>query len=205
MKECKNKNENRNKVIISITIVTIIVALVAGGTYAWWTWVSGNNTAVNITVRGMTMILDGGGDISSQNLVPTSCTNTTYAIQRQITYSVTNPTTIDSTATIQLNPSTFPTQLRNSKLMWKLTTAANCAGTEIANGTFSSTTQGSVMNLTTVSVPANTTTAITGTFYLSIWLDSSYSSTNTGNTVSDNIQDKTMNLKLTGTITQNAS
>ena len=108
----KYKDENNKKVVISITIVTMIIALVAGGTYAWWTWVSGNNTAVNITVKGMTMILDGGGDISSKNLVPTSCTNTTYAIQRSISYSVTNPTTIDSIATIQLNPSTFPTMVQ---------------------------------------------------------------------------------------------
>lgn len=200
-----NNNKDEKKVIISITIVALIIILVSGGTYAWWTWVSGNNTAVNITVKGMTMILDGGGDITSQNLVPTSCTSTTYAIQRKITYSLTNPTTIASTATIQLNPATFPTALRNGKLMWKLTTVANCGGSEVASGTFSSTTQGSVMDLTTIAVPANTTTAITGTYYLSIWLDSSYTSTNTGNTVSDTIQDKTMTLKLTGTIAQNAS
>lgn len=205
MKKNKKKNNDKQKTILILTIVALIIALVAGGTYAWWTWVSGNNTNVNITVKGMTMILDGGGDITAQNLVPTSCTNTTYAVQRTINYSVTNPTTIAATATIQLNPSTFPTQLRNAKLMWKLTTAANCGGTQVATGTFSSTTQGSVMNLTTVSVPANTTTPITGTYYLSIWLDSSYTSTNTGNTVSDTLQNKSMTLKVTGTIAQNQS
>lgn len=206
MKNNKKKDENRNKVIISITIVALIVALVAGGTYAWWTWVSANNTAVNITVKGMTMTLDGGGNITAQNLVPTSCTSTTYAVQRQISYSLTNPTTIASTATIQLNPSTFPTQLKNSKLMWKLTTAANCGGTQVATGTFGSTTQGRVMDLTTIAVPAGTTTPITGTYYLSIWLDSSYTgTTNVGGEVKDTIQDKSMTLQLTGTIAQNQS
>ena len=205
MKNNKKKQKEKNKTTILLTIITLIIALIAGGTYAWWTWISGNNTNVNITVKGMNATLNGGGNITSKNLVPTTCTNTTYAIQRTINYSVTNPTTIDSTLTIRLNPTTFPTQLRNSKLMWKLTTAANCGGTEVATGTFSSTTQGRVMDLTTVSVPKNTTTAITGTYYLSIWLDSSYTATNTGNTVSDTIQDKTMSLSLVGEVTQNQS
>lgn len=208
MKNNKKKDENRNKVIISITIVALIVALVSGGTYAWWTWVSANNTdtAVNITVGRLEMILDGGGNITAQNLVPTSCTSTTYAVQRQISYSLINPTTVASTATIQLNPSTFPAQLKNSKLMWKLTTAANCGGTQVATGTFGSTTQGRVMDLTTIAVPAGTTTPITGTYYLSIWLDSSYTgTTNVGGEVKDTIQDKSMTLQLTGTIAQNQS
>ena len=205
MKKNKKKNKDKQKTILILTIVVLIIALVAGGTYAWWTWVSENNTNVNITVTGPNSHIDGGGNITAQNLVPTSCTNTTYTVQRTINYSVTNPTTIDSTLTIQLNPTTFPTQLRNAKLMWKLTTGANCTGEEVDSGTFSSTVQAKAMDLTTVSVPANTTTPITGTYYLSIWLDSSYTATNTGNTVSDTIQDKTMNLSLTGTVTQNQS
>ena len=119
----KNKNENRNKVIISIIIIALIIALVSSGTYAWWTWISAdeNDTAVNITVNGMTMILDGGGNITAQNLVPTSCTNTEYTIQRTITYGVTNPTDVDSTATIQLNPSTFPTMIQRSFMLYLTT------------------------------------------------------------------------------------
>lgn len=208
MKNNKKKDENRNKVIISITIVALIIALVSGGTYAWWTWISADedDTAVNITVKGMTMILDGGGNITAQNLVPTSCTSTTYAVQRTITYSVTNPTTIAATATIQLQPTTLPTQLKNAKVMWKLTTAANCGGTQVGNGTFSSASTSTPIDLTTVAVPANTTTALTGTYYLSIWLDSTYTgTTNVGDTVNDTIQDKSMTLELTGEIAQNAS
>ena len=60
MKKNKKKNNDKQKTILILTIVALIIALVAGGTYAWWTWVSGNNTNVNITVKGMTMILDGG-------------------------------------------------------------------------------------------------------------------------------------------------
>ena len=197
-------NKENKKVVIAIVAVVAIILLVVGGTFAWWQWNSANNTAVSFTVQGMTMTLDGGGNITAQKLVPTACTNTTYAVQRKITYSITNPTNIAATATIQLNPSTFPTQLKNAKLMWKLTTAANCGGTQVATGTFDNTTQGTKMNLTTISVPANQTTALSGTYYLSIWLDSSYESTNIGTTVSDTIQDKSMTLQLTGTISQNS-
>ena len=223
MKKIKNKNkkkiENRNKVIVSITIVTLIIAIVSGGTYAYWTWISADedDTAISITVEGMTMTLDGGGDINFGDLVPTSCDSTKYALHRTITYSVTNPTQIDATGTIQLNPSTFPTQLKNEKLMWKLTTGANCTGTEVASGNFGNTVKGTIMDLTTnvgitkadgttYYIPAETTTALTGTYYLSIWLDSTYEGTaNVGNTVRDTIQDKSMTLKLTGTIAQNPS
>lgn len=216
MKKNKRKEDNKKKIIIVITIVTLIIALVAGGTYAYWTWVSANNTAVNIKVDSPTMTLDGGGTLTVTNLVPTSCTNTTYAVQRTIKYSVTNPTSVDATATIQLKPTTFPTQLKNAKLMWKLTTGANCTGSEVASGNFGSTVLGTVMDLTTkvgsvksgttYYVPAKTTTALTGTYYLSIWLDSTYTGTaNTGSTVKDTIQNKSMTLQLTGTIAQNPS
>lgn len=207
MKKTKNKKQDKekNNLMIVIIAVSIIIALIAGGTYAYWTWVSANNTVVNITVKGMTMQLDGGGNITAKNMVPTSCANTTYAIQRTVTYSLTNPTSIASTATIQLQPTTFPSELKSSYLKWKLTTAANCGGTEVASGTFSSASTSSPMNLTTVAVPANTTTAKTGTYYLSIWLDSSYTYTNIGDTVSDPIQDKSMTLQLAGTIAQNQS
>ena len=215
----------KNKVIISITIVTLIITIVVGGTYAWWTWVSANDddTTVNVTVGGVDgsgtikMILDGEGDIKVTNLVPTSCTNTTYTVHRTITYIVTNPTKVDATAKIQLNPSTFPTQLKNEKLMWKLTTGENCTGAEIASGTFENTTKGIIMDLTTkvgttksdglsYYIPAETTTPLTGTYYLSIWLDYTYEgTTNVGNNVKDSIQDQSMILKLTGEITQSPS
>ena len=59
---------------------------------------------------------------------------------------------------------------------------------------------------TTYYVPAGTTTALTGIYYLSIWLDSTYEGTaNVGDTVKDTIQDKSMTLKLTGTIAQEQS
>ena len=101
--------------------------------------------------------------------------------------------------------------------MWKLTTGENCTGTEVASGDFGETTRGTMMDLTTklgttkadgttYYVPAGTTTALTGTYYLSIWLDSTYEGTaNVGDTVKDSIQDKSMILKLAGTITQNES
>ena len=164
------------------------------------------------------MILDGGGDINVTNLAPTICTSATHVLHRTITYSVTNPTK-KSRVRIFLRPLevllSFPTQLKTSKLMWKLTTEENCNGTEIASGNFGNTIQGRVMDLTnklgvvkedgiTYYIPAQSTTALTGTYYLSIWLDESYEgSVNVGYEVNDSIQDKSMTLKLTGNIVQN--
>ena len=90
--------------------------------------------------------------------------------------------------------------------MWKLTTDVNCLGEHVASGTFSSTIVNRPMDLTTIAVPANTTIPITGIYYLSIWLDSTYNgTTNTGNVVNDTIQDKSMILNLTGEISQKLS
>ena len=211
------KNINKNQFIVSVTIVAIIIALVSGATYAWWIWISADedDTLVNVSVEGMTMILDGGGDINFGNLIPTSCNNTEYALHRTITYSVINPTQIDATGTIQLKPDIFPTQLKNEKLMWKLTTGQNCTGTEVASGNFGNTTRGTIMDLTTkvgitkedgitYYIPAETTTPLTGIYYLSIWLDSTFEGTaNVGNDVKEPIQNKSMTLKVTGTIAQN--
>lgn len=202
------KKEKDNKIIISIIAVAMIIALVGGGTYAWFRWVSANNTVVNITVAGGTYTLDGGGDITTdKTMVATDeCNHSTYAIKRTITANTTNSTATAMTAKIQLNPTTFPTQLKISELKWVLTTSStSCTSGIVDSGDFSTVAENTIFELTSFTVPAETTTTQTNTYYLYIWLDSSYDSLNTGTTVSDPIQNKTFTLELTGEMSNNPS
>lgn len=199
------KKDNRN-LIISIVAVALIIILAGGGTYAWWTWVSANNTVVNITVAGGTYTLDGGGSITSgKKMAPTDqCNHSTYGIKRTIVAKTTNATTTDMVAYVQLNPSVFPTAFKISNLEWVLTTSSSsCTSNIVASGNFSNVVQGTKFTLTSFDVPALTTTTLTKTYYLYIWVNEDYSIKNIGNTVTNSIQDKTFTLQLTGEMTNN--
>ena len=199
------KKDNRN-LIISIIAVSLIIILAGGGTYAWLTWRSANNTVVNITVAGGTLTLDGGGNITSgKTIAPTDqCNHSTYGIKRTIKASATNATTTDMVAHVQLNPSTLPSAYVNANVKWVLgTSSSSCTSDIVATGDFSTVTQGTNFTLTTFNVPAQTITAISKTYYLYIWVGEGYSIENVGNTVTNSIQDKSFTLKLTGEITNN--
>ena len=101
--------ENK-KLILSIVAIALIIALVVGGTYAYWTWNSANNTAITFTVAGGTMTIDGGGNITTkEKLAPAACYNQTYAIQRKIKVTASNDTTTDMVETIQLKATNIST------------------------------------------------------------------------------------------------
>lgn len=195
------KKENKN-LIISIVAVSLIIVLAGGATYAWYTWVSGNNTAVNITVAGITYTLDGGGNItSSKNLAPTDeCNHATYAIKRTITAKVANSTEIAAKAYVQINPSSLPSAFQIANLEWVLTTSStSCTSNIVSSGNFASATQGTKFDLTSFDVPALST--VNKTYYLYIWVNKDYSVQNVGGSVTSSIQDKTFTLKIAGEVT----
>lgn len=207
------KKDNRN-LIISLIAVAMIIVLAGGGTYAWLTWRSANNqqTNINVTVAQPTLTVDGGGNITSGKIAPTDqCNHSTYGIKRTITVTAVNPTTTPFLATVQLDPTTFPTVYANSKLHWLLSTSSsNCTTSSniVAQGNFGSVVQGTKFALTTFTATAGTQTAAattTKTYYLYIWLDETYSIENVGNTVTNSMQDKSFTLKATGVMTNQPS
>ena len=217
----KEKNNDNNKTIIAIVAVALLIALVGGGTYAYWSWRSNNNTAVSFTVSGGTMTIDGGGNITAKNLAPAACTNTNYAIQRKVKVTMSNETTTPMVGTIKLNVvgltashgtlSSTHTQSLNYALVsvtsseYSASTWKGCA-TNVATGTFSSYSTGSAITLlNNLSVPAlSGTTAGTATYYyeLYIWISPSYTgATSSGTTITDPMQDLTLNLAWAGSMT----
>ena len=81
----------KNKRIIPTLIVLGIIFTVMGGSLAYYNWQTSTSqrTLINIgPISGsFSCSADGGGDITSGqvNLVPTTCTNSTYAIKRTVT------------------------------------------------------------------------------------------------------------------------
>ena len=82
------KDNYKNKILV-LTILTIIFTIM-GSTLAFWNWNTSESqrTLIGFTVDpNLSCTGDGGGNITSseKNIVPTSYTNQTYAIQRTIT------------------------------------------------------------------------------------------------------------------------
>ena len=74
---------------IIVAIITVLLAVLVGGTYAYWSWQVAANQRTTITLtyaNDFSCSVAGGGDISNSdvNLAPTTCTNTNYAIKRVI-------------------------------------------------------------------------------------------------------------------------
>ena len=80
----------KNKRIIPTLIVLGIIFTIMGGSLAYYNWqtLTEERTLVTFTANSeFSCSADGGGDITSGqvNLVPTTCTNETYAIKREVT------------------------------------------------------------------------------------------------------------------------
>lgn len=235
------KNKNNQTLIMSIIAVALIAALVSGGTYAYWTWVTNEtqrtgvsfNIANTTTDLGLSASLEGNGTTAASDLKPTTCTDSTYALKKEVTITSHNETNAAAKATAILSLSTFTlaqnynatsfnpnstitvggSQVKRiSLLKWAITSSdtdcntnvtktgnfsqlyasasAAIAGTPVSTITFSgknfSNTQ-KVLTALEFNVPANTATQ-TNTFYLWIWLDSSYVHENVGSVNSDPMQ-----------------
>ena len=91
---------DKNKRIIIIVSITILILSIVGGTLAYWSWRTTDAQKTNITftiTSDFSCSADGGGDITSGsiNLVPTVVSSTTTGnyIKREIKVTPTINTT----------------------------------------------------------------------------------------------------------------
>ena len=91
---------NKNKKIISLSVILFVVMLlVSGGSFAYWTWVTASsertNVSLTITAPDMSAKLTGYTQ-NITNLIPvSSCTDETYAIKKELTLTYSNLSTND--------------------------------------------------------------------------------------------------------------
>lgn len=174
-----NKNNKNNKALLfSILAVTLIVGLVAGGTFAYWTWVS--NTAQKTNV-GFSIPSDqrdlmyadlDGANTAVTNLKPAPCTNSSFALVKTVPIKWINKSTNNATVTAILSVTAFKFRDANYKpttgnsgtlksLKWAIReSAASAASTSSPNTCeTSATTKGDFSGLT---IPSSGTTVTSG-------------------------------------------
>lgn len=223
--------KERQKLIIAIIAVLAIIVLVGGATFAYWQWSTDTSQRTNVSFTitqsalqdQLSATLQGNGTTAVSKLAPAACTNSTYALKKEVLINHKNATTRDATVSAVLTLSNFVaphkpsgstsiTQLSNLK--YALTTSStDCATGVVKEGDFSSLAFGStstgasdkVLFTQTFTSTAGTNTETPQRYYLWVWIDKDYSgSSNIGNTVSDPLQDLTFTLTWSGKIEQNA-
>ncbi len=206
--------ENKNKIIISVIAVLLIAAIVAGGTYAYWSWTSNTaqrtNVGFTVDAPNMSASIEGNGTSTVSSLAPTTCTNSTYAMKKTVAITYTNATSVAAKLTANLKVTdvtagvSTPSSTELGKLNYALTTSSTscAAGTGNLTGTFAGKlTAGSTVLTLDLDVPANTAEK-TVTYYLYVWLDSTYTHQNVGGVNSDPMQNLSFTLQWDGSMVQ---
>ena len=139
------KKRHKN-IKILITFITLIF-LLAGGTFAWYSWNAsdiGVDFVINSNIR---IAVDGGVDITGKELYPTlDYTDTNYAITKTIKSWLLDPNDANnSTFNLKLNVMGISDNLKNSSFRWRI----HKNGELKASGNFASVSTGASINLIT--------------------------------------------------------
>ena len=185
-----------NKYLIPIMLIVGVIIWIMGGTLAYWNWQSSTaqKTEVTFTVgANFSCGANGGGNLTSNAyFAPTTCDNSTYALKRTITTSITNNGTDPVYMDLWLNVVSMGEGLRNSdNFKYALTTSESSCTTGVeASGTFKGKANGSKVELLSGVTSGST-------YYLYIWLDAAEESQSTMN--------QSVNLTLGGECTNEVS
>ena len=174
----------KNKRVIIILLIISLIFVIIGSTFAYFTWnaTEGERTKVVFTVTSdFSCAADGGGNITSSDvtLVPCSCTNSKYAIKREIKVmpNIITPTPVYMDLWLNINE--IGDGLTNSdNFRYALTTSSTSCENALESGNFKGLKAGDKVNLLKNMGYALTTT---DTYYLWIWLDKEETSASTMN------------------------
>ena len=156
-------NMEKHKLIGTIIGVIAFVALIAGVTYAWYTWQSSDRTNVTFTVDGVDITFDAGSDITSSKLRPVSTKEVGvekgYAIEKTITASSPVTAYLNLYLTLEL----LPDGLKHESFIWEIYKDNDL----VSKGNFKNNNQGDK-----VTIASNQEiTSATSTYKLYIWID----------------------------------
>lgn len=205
----KKKNNDNQKLLVTIIAVALIIAIIGGATFAYWSWQSNNAQKTNVTVEveGATFTIVGN-NITNTGMYPTAdCDGAGALVGDVATVTIVNETESPMTASLKLRASLTKKQgtldaTNKGKLNWAVvdTTAGTTCETTTYKGTLANVTTNTDIDTGISFVAAGTTrgaepVTTTKTYRVYVWLDSSYTYTNSGSTVSDPMQDLTISVK----------
>lgn len=212
--------EDKKKLILAIIAVVAIILAVGGATFAYWSWQTNtaqrtnvNFTIINPNASGdMTARIDGNGTSTVTGLVPTNNCAGSNALVKTVPIYYKNNTINRAKITVNLTLSGLTAgnvaidYSKLSYIKWAITTTSgNCTSNPAAHGDFGVVTSTAAKTLATLehTINANVTTETNlVTYYLYVWLDSSYNHTNEGDNNSDPMQNLSFQLEWSGTMEQ---
>ena len=153
----------KRKVLGTIIGVLAFIALIAGISFAWFSWQSSNNTLVSFTVGGVDITFNAGADITSSKLRPVSTkevgVSKGYAVKKTITAS--SPLT--AYLNLYLTLETLPNGLKHESFIWELYKGSDL----VSKGNFKNNNQGDKITIAS----NQKITSTTSTYDLYIWID----------------------------------
>ena len=161
----KNRFKKFNKKDFKVLIIFItLIFILAGGTFAWYTWNAtdiGVDFVINSNIR---IAVDGGVDITGKELYPTlDYTDTNYAITKTIKSWLLDPNDANnSTFNLKLNVMGISDNLKSSSFRWRI----HKNGELKASGNFASVSTGA--SITLISNQIATTSKDIYTLYIYI-------------------------------------
>ena len=187
------------KRIYIILGIFLLVSVFVGGTLGFYQWTTSSSQKTNVVFtveQDYSCAADGGGDITSGTLMPTtSCLHSEYAIQREIivTPTINGNTTISMDLWLKINK--IGSGLSNSEnLKYALTTnASSCTEDVVTEGKFYGKTSTTGNNQLPLLSEKEYSATAEEKYYLYIWMDSAESNPNTLN--------QTLSLSLGGSCT----
>jgi len=149
-----------------IYIIASIVILGIGITYAWITWGSEENTAVEFTIANVAdVVFSEGTDITSNDFAPTL----TSEKGEYLTFSIKNRSKYPYNVKVSILPETFPTELREESLKYEVYTgnSEENINNKVSDGNFLNVVEGTEF---TVAEEIEITSGTTY-FKVVIWID----------------------------------
>ena len=159
---------NKKKIII---IVSLLIVLVIGVTYAWWNWQSSTNTNVTFNVEGATVTYSAGANISGIKLIPVSSKEKGVTDNTAAYKEITASSNKTMYLTLNMALTTFPSNLADKSLVWEIYKG----NTKIGNGNFNGKSQGNAITLFE-NQEINSTESL---YKLYIWIDGLQDNPNT--------------------------
>lgn len=185
------------KDIILFACIFTVLCLIAGGTYAYWTWISDTEKSVVFTTAGIEdyIIYDEGESHFVGNFQPSS--NHCGGISNTISFSINTENLSDEElanlsegrlmATIYMDVNAIGSNIASSnKVYWTIHNSTSCSVNSWNNyGTFNGVSAGDTIEL----LSSRPLTTDTETYTIRIWIDSSGSnlSSLSGDTIDVNI------------------
>ena len=107
----------KNKIIIG---VSLLLLLVIGITYAWFTWNSEENTNVSVTIEGMNITYEDGEDITGINLIPVSTKEKGELDGTAIAKEITVSSNMNAYLDLNMNLEILPEGLKDASFKWEI-------------------------------------------------------------------------------------